>query len=152
MEEIKQEIMFESITQVVPCPLQGYGYLTISQCQECKHHREIQNLMEKGPATGRRVDQVVCSYPAKRPVEFIIDLNGATMAEGVRCPVYKSILYISECMECELHRGLDLVTRPLGLKARLFWWLSDRKDSTSVLCGKHVGRQCNYVITGAREV
>lgn len=151
MEEKKQEIVVDSITQVVPCPLQGYGYLTISQCKPCTRHMEIQNLMEKGPATGRRVDQVVCSYPTKRPVEFIVDLRGVTMAEGVRCPLYKSIIYISDCKDCELHRGLHF-EKPVGLKASLAWWLTDRQTTGSILCGKHVGRQCNYVITGAREV
>lgn len=138
-------------TQVVPCPRYGYRYITLVSCQACVNHVELQNLMEKGPATGRRVDQVACSYPAKRPIEVFIDdgyrTNVTFFRKAVLCPRHKSLVLIKECRDCELHRGM-YKEGPSGFITRWLNRILRRKAIEKVLCGIVVGRQCNYVTEG----
>ena len=159
-EKKAMKVTFDSCTEVVPCPLEGHGYIDIERCKACDLHDEVVFQM-KSQRTGRDVNQVNCKYPAFRDVMKYMGRDG--MEQVVVCPLFKSVKPLEECHLCESFRGIKETELPVSLKRDEF--IQAVKDAMSgehvpyvaqkklqVQCGQLVGRQCAYVVKGARGV
>ncbi len=135
--EVKQgkeaPAIVSSITEVVPCPMAGYAYVSLKHCEACSSHHSIKEL-GPGPASGREMKQVTCLFPKARPVQRTM-LELSMPREVIMCPKFKALLPVRECMECELHKG---TTYKDGIE--------------QMFCGLPVNHHTTYLITGAQEV
>ena len=112
-----------------------YAYRNLKACQDCELHVRVDLLM-KSPVTGRPVNQVACKFPVSRDVSKY--LLASHLCDGVvTCPKFKSLITVDECTLCSSHRG----------ELR-----DDDRNLVKIRCGQLVGRQCTYILSGAKEV
>ncbi len=129
------EVIFDSITEVVPCPREGYGFISVDKCKACELHKDLVFLM-KSPASGRDLHQILCEHPAARDVMEYVSDDG-NRAHALICPRFKALVPLEDCTGCDLYKGQQV---------------SEEPPVHQVLCGQIVGRQSAYFVTGAREV
>ena len=154
----KQEeltVTFDSCVEVVPCPMEGHGYIDLARCKACDLHERV-HFLSKSTKTGRDLNRVDCKYPLDRSVRKY-------MAKGIElvvdCPNIKTMMPLEECVDCEFHRGVKEEVIPVSLKPADFIEAVENiisghqspfteNKTLSVQCGKIVGRQCGFIAKG----